>query len=47
VQLIAIGESSHPYRLCFVLPPTSRDDIVLELGIDAGGHEPSVFAGGM
>ncbi len=45
VQLIAIGESSYPYRLCFVLPDTSRDDIVFELRIDAGGHEPSVFAG--
>ena len=45
VQLIAIGESSYPYRLCFVLPPDRRGDVVLELGIDAGAHDPAVFAG--
>ena len=45
VQLIAIGESSNPYRLCFVLPPDSRSDVVFELGIDAGAHDPAVFAG--
>ena len=45
VQLIAIGESSDPYRLCFVLPPDSRGDVVFELGIDAGAHDPAVFAG--
>lgn len=47
VQLIAIGESSLPYRLCFLLPPTGRDDVVFELRIDAGGHEPSVFTGNL
>jgi hypothetical protein len=45
VQRIAIGESSDPYRLCFVLPPDSRGDVVFELGIDAGAHDPAVFAG--
>ena len=45
VQLIAIGESSNPYRLCFVLPGDSRGDVVFELGIDAGAHDPAVFAG--
>ena len=47
VQLIAIGESSFPYRLCFVLPPDSRGDVVFEFGIDAGAHDPAVFAGGL
>ena len=47
VQLIAIGESSFPYRLCFVLPPDSRSDVVFELGIDARAHDPAVFAGGL
>jgi hypothetical protein len=47
VQLIAIGETSYPYRLCFVLPPTRRHDVVFELQIDAGTHEPAVFAGGL
>jgi hypothetical protein len=47
VQLIAIGESSNPYRLCFVLPPDNRGDVVFELGIDAGAHDPAVFAGGL
>jgi hypothetical protein len=45
VQRIAIGESSDPYRLCFVLPPDSRGDVAFELGIDAGAHDPAVFAG--
>jgi hypothetical protein len=47
VQLIAIGETSYPYRLCFVLPHTRRHDVVFELQIDAGMHEPAVFAGGL
>jgi hypothetical protein len=47
VQLVAIGETSYPYRLCFVLPPTRRHDVVFEVHIDAGMHEPAVFAGGL
>ena len=47
VQLIAIGETSYPYPLCFVLPPTGRHDVVFEVQIDAGMHEPAVFAGGL
>lgn len=47
VQLIAMGESSHPYRLCFVVPFDSRHDTVFELRIDPGAHEPAVFAGGL
>jgi hypothetical protein len=47
VQLIAIGETSYPYRLCFILPPESRGDVIFELQIDAGVHEPAVFAGGL
>jgi hypothetical protein len=47
VQLIAIGETSYPYRLCFMLPPTKRHDVIFELQIDAGIHEPAVFAGGL
>jgi hypothetical protein len=47
VQLITIGETSYPYRLCFVLPPNRRHDVVFELQIDAGTHEPAVFAGGL
>lgn len=46
-QLIAMGESSYPYRLCFVLSPADRDDVVFELRIDPDGHEPAVFAGGL
>ena len=47
VQLIAIGEHSDPYRLSFVLPPGSRDDVVFDLAIDAGTHDPAVFVGGL
>jgi hypothetical protein len=47
VQLIAIGGTSYPYRLCFVLPPASRHDVVFEIQIDAGVHEAAVFAGGL
>jgi hypothetical protein len=47
VQLIAIGETSHPYQLCFVLPRTRRHDVIFELKIDADLHEPAVFAGGL
>ncbi len=47
VQLIAIGATSYPYRLCFVLPSGSQHDVVFELQIDPGRHQPAVFAGGL
>jgi hypothetical protein len=47
VQLIAIGEQSDPYRLSFVLPPVSSDELVFDLAIDAGPHDPAVFVGGI
>jgi hypothetical protein len=47
VQLIAIGESSDPYRLCFFVPPGSHDDVVFALAFDAGTHDPAVFVGGL
>ena len=45
VQLIAIGGYSDPYRLSFVLPAGSGDDVVFNLAIDAGAHDPAVFVG--
>jgi hypothetical protein len=47
VQSIAVGGSSDPYRLCFVLPPYSRDDVVFHLAFDVGTHDPAVFIGGL
>jgi len=47
VQLIAIGETSNPYQLSFVVPPGSHDDLVLDLAIDAGTHDPAVFVGAL
>jgi hypothetical protein len=47
VQLIAIGESSGPYRLTFMVPPHSQGDLMFVLGIDAGAHDPAVFVGGL
>ena len=47
VQLIATGEDSDPYRLSFVLPGPSRDDLVFVLAIDGGMHDPAVFVGGL
>ncbi len=47
VQFIAIGETSSPYGLSFVVPPGSRDDLVLDLAIDAGTHDPAVFVGAL
>ena len=47
VQLIAIGEYSDPYRLSFVIPAGSGDDVVFNLAIDAGTHDPAVFVGGL
>ena len=47
VQFIAIGETSIPYGLSFVVPPGSRDDLVLDLAIDAGTHDPAVFVGAL
>ena len=47
VQLIAIGESSDPYRLCFLVPPRSHDDVVFNLAFDTGAHDPAVFVGGL
>jgi hypothetical protein len=45
MQLVAIGEQSEPYQLSFVVPPSGRDDLELDLAIDTGAHEPAVFAG--
>jgi hypothetical protein len=45
MQLIASGEYSRPYRMTFVIPPRSTDDVVLDLAIDAGTHDPAVFVG--
>ncbi len=47
VQLIAIGESSDPYQLSFVSPSNSHDDLMFELGVDGGAHDPAVFVGGL
>ena len=47
VQSVATGGSSDPYRLTFVVPPHSRDDVVFNLAIDAGAHDPAVFVGGL
>jgi len=47
VQLIAIGATSLPYRLCFLVPLGSLDDVVFDLAIDAGRHDPAVFVGGL
>jgi hypothetical protein len=47
VQLIAIGGTSVPYRLCFLVPLGGLDDVVFDLAIDAGTHDPAVFVGGL
>lgn len=47
VQLIAIGEYSDPYRLSFIIPPGSRDDVEFTVALDAGTHDPAVFIGGL
>lgn len=47
MQLIAIGEYSDPYRLSFVVPADRCDDIVFNVAIDAGTHDPAVFVGGL
>lgn len=45
VQELAIGETSDPYRLCFVVPAGSRGDVMLHVAIDAGVHDAAVFVG--
>ncbi len=45
VQVIAIGGTSIPYQVNFVVPPRSRDDVMLQLAVDAGLHDPAVFVG--
>jgi hypothetical protein len=45
VQLIAPSGYSDPYRHSFVLPAASGDDVVFNLAIDAGAHDPAVFVG--
>ena len=47
VQLIALGASSDPYRLGFILSSDRCGDVVFTLGIDGGAHEPAVFAGSL
>jgi len=45
VQLIATGGYSDPYQLAFALPAGSGADMVFNLAIDAGAHDPAVFVG--
>ena len=45
VQLLAMGEYSDPYRLSFVVPSGGLDDVMFNLAIDAGMHDPAVFVG--
>lgn len=45
VQLIPIGGESDPYRLSFILPAGSRDDVVFTVAVDPGTHDPAVFVG--
>jgi hypothetical protein len=45
VQQIAIGEASTPYRLCFAIPPGGPDELMLDVAIDAGAHDPAAFVG--
>jgi hypothetical protein len=47
VQLIAIGGVSDPYRLSFIMPADSRDDVVFTVAIDPGTHDPAVFVGAL
>lgn len=47
VQLIAMGEYSDPYRLSFVVPSGSLDDVMFDLAIDADMHDPAIFVGGL
>ena len=47
VQLIAMGDTSDPYRLSFVMPAGSVDDVVFTLAIDGGRHDPAVFVGAL
>ena len=44
-QYVDPGEISYPYALGFVLPAETRDNVVLDLGIDNWKHERAVFAG--
>ena len=44
-QVVAPGETSYPYDLGFLLPTEARGDLVFELTIDRGEHEPAIFAG--
>ena len=45
VQLVAPGEASYPYDLGFLIPTAARDDIVFELNVDGGEHQPAIFEG--
>lgn len=45
VQLIALGATSDPYRMTFLVPPSARGDLRLAVSIDAGAHDPAVFTG--
>ncbi len=43
--VLAPGEVSDPYDIGFLVPVAARDDVMLELQIDAGQHPPVAFVG--
>jgi hypothetical protein len=45
VVTLAPGETSHSYDIGFLLPVEARDNIDLEISIDAGQHGPAAFTG--
>ena len=47
VQLIAPGETAHPYSLGFLIPADAHDDVEFTLSVDPGKHRKAVFAGSL
>jgi hypothetical protein len=45
VVTLAPGQTSHPYDIGFLLPVEARDNVDLEIPIDAGQHGPAAFTG--
>jgi hypothetical protein len=45
IRTLAPGETSDPYDMGFLLPVEAREDVDLELYVDAGQHGPAQFTG--
>ena len=47
VQQLKPGQTSYPYDMGSLVPVDRRDDVILQVNIDLGPHQPALFAGAL